>query len=282
MIHQNTPEWLEMRQNHIGASDAPVIMQVSPWKTPMQLWEEKLGLREGFVTNPAIERGIALEPIALAEYNAKTGNASAPCVVVHPEIPYLMASLDGLSRDGLLAVEIKCPGALDHATALDGNIPDKYYPQLQHQLAVIGHQMLHYFSYSSDGSCLIEVQRDDEYIKDMLDKEAAFWGCVQSFSPPEGTDKDFVIRSDDEWKQASSEWLSASASVRESEALEKECRQRLLALSSGQSTVGNGVRVQRVVRKGPVNYTGIPELGGVDLEKYRKASCESWRLSLDK
>ncbi len=38
---QNTPEWHAFRRKRIGASDAPVIMGISPWKTPYQLWIEK-------------------------------------------------------------------------------------------------------------------------------------------------------------------------------------------------------------------------------------------------
>ena len=39
---QQTDEWLEMRRNKIGASDAPIIMEVSPYKKPNQLMEDKL------------------------------------------------------------------------------------------------------------------------------------------------------------------------------------------------------------------------------------------------
>ena len=37
-LTQNTPEWLEFRRKKIGASDAPIILEVSTWKTPYQLW----------------------------------------------------------------------------------------------------------------------------------------------------------------------------------------------------------------------------------------------------
>lgn len=40
---QNTQEWEKFRLQKIGASDAPIIMGVSPWKTPFQLWLEKQG-----------------------------------------------------------------------------------------------------------------------------------------------------------------------------------------------------------------------------------------------
>ena len=33
-LHQNTPEWHQWRRQGIGASDAPVIMGETPFKTP--------------------------------------------------------------------------------------------------------------------------------------------------------------------------------------------------------------------------------------------------------
>ena len=38
-ILQNTPEWHAWRMQGLGSSDAPVIMQESPWRTPKQIWE---------------------------------------------------------------------------------------------------------------------------------------------------------------------------------------------------------------------------------------------------
>ena len=40
-IEQQSPEWFEWRKTGITASDMPIIMGVSPYKTPWQLWAEK-------------------------------------------------------------------------------------------------------------------------------------------------------------------------------------------------------------------------------------------------
>ena len=107
-LTQGTPEWLDMRRKHIMASDAPIIMRVSPWKTCFSLWEEKLGLRASPQTNSAMERGNRLEPIALQAYNDYTGNCCEPQVVFHQEKKWMGASLDGIALDGSLILEIKC------------------------------------------------------------------------------------------------------------------------------------------------------------------------------
>lgn len=45
-LQHNTPEWLAFRKNGIGASDASAVLGMSNWVTNIELWEEKVGLRE--------------------------------------------------------------------------------------------------------------------------------------------------------------------------------------------------------------------------------------------
>jgi len=279
MVKQNTAEWLEMRKNCIGASDAPIIMGTSPWKTALALWEEKLGLRQPPQMNAAMSRGHELEPIARQAYNDLTGNCVEEEVVFHPEYKWMMASLDGISLDRSMVVEIKCPGQADHDTAAAGIVPEKYYAQLQHQLAVICLNQLHYFSYR-DGEChLIEVKRDEKFIKSMILKEKAFYKCMQDFDPPALSDRDFEEKTDDASIKASLRWREAQDVLAEAKEKEKLAREQLIAVSGDRNCKIGGVKVQKVVRKGSIDYKVIPELEGVNVEKYRKAPVASWRLS---
>ena len=50
-LHQNTPKWLEYRKHKLGASCAPIIMEVSPWSSPLMLYKEMLGLTTRPETN---------------------------------------------------------------------------------------------------------------------------------------------------------------------------------------------------------------------------------------
>lgn len=279
MIQQNTPEWLEMRRNYIGASDAPIIMGVSPWKTEHQLWEEKLGLRESQYTNAAMQRGHEFEPIALAAYNAYTGKNASPQVVFHEERKYMMASLDGLSQDGSTVLEIKCPGKKDHDIAASGKVPEKYYPQLQHQLATIQLNIVHYFSYLNGEFHLVEVPRDDEYIEKLFCREEAFWKKVQKWEEPALTDRDYVQREDSDWTMKVHEWEKAKIVLQKAKVREEDIKKELIKMANGHSTCGAGVKLQKIIRKGSVDYNKIPELKGIDLDKYRKESFQMWRLS---
>ncbi len=276
---QGSHEWLEMRKSHIMASDAPIIMGQSPWKTPYQLWEEKLGLRNPPSMNDAMRRGHELEPIARQAYNDHTHLCAEPEVVFHPEIKWMGASLDGLSLDRSIVVEIKCPGIKDHQLACDGKVPDKYYAQLQHQLAVINLNLLHYFSYRDGEFHLIEVIRDEKYIENLYSEEGDFWKKMQDFQPPELSDRDYVQKMDEGWLQTAQNWASVSTKLKSLKDTEKVYRESLIQMSMGQNCQGGGIKIQKILRKGSVDYKTIPELSGVDLEEYRKEPVESWRIT---
>jgi len=56
-----SPEAVAERVNYIGASDVPVILGLSPWRTPYDLWSIKTGrLANEFAPSPAAKIGLAL------------------------------------------------------------------------------------------------------------------------------------------------------------------------------------------------------------------------------
>jgi len=184
-LKQNTPEWLAHRKNCIGASDIAAIIGVSPWITAFDLWEIKMGLKE-VVQNAAMKRGQDMEEIARLSYIFLKGEHVAPVVLTHKERPFMIASLDGYNAEIPLAVEIKCGNKQDHLKAgKKGIIPDKYYPQLQHQIEVAGLDSIDYFSYYPDlDPVVIKVERNQEYIDNLLAREAEFYDCMLNFTPP--------------------------------------------------------------------------------------------------
>jgi putative phage-type endonuclease len=189
MLNQNTAEWYELRKTKIGASDSPIIMGVSPWKTPYQLWQEKLGLIPEN-DNPYLNQFIEKEKIARAKFIEITGIFVYPEVCFSDTHDFMMASLDGISIDRETILEIKCPGKKDHAIALSGKVPKKYYPQLQHQMIVCDLHKCFYFSYTDDSFKLLEVNIDKEYNELLLQKEYSFVENLNSLTAPELTKKE--------------------------------------------------------------------------------------------
>jgi putative phage-type endonuclease len=274
---QGSPEWVQMRQSMIGASDAAVILGLSKWATPFQLWEQKLGLRDVEISS-AMLRGTAMEEEARKEFENLQGVNVFPEVVFSKVYPWMMASLDGISLDGKTVVEIKCVNKRDHQTALDGHVPDHYYPQCQHQLAVTGLPFMYYFSYDAMNPATVTVLRDDVFIADMIAKENEFYRCMMEFEPPSLCDRDYVERDDEEWKKTADMYLSAQKSRKILEDHEEIYRKELIRLSEGKNSIGGGVKATRFHRKGNVQYAKVPELQGVNLEPYRKPPVETWRI----
>ena len=67
-----------------------------------------------------MKRGIELKPIAREAYIKRTGVKVVPCTIKSTQFSWMRASLDGLSLDGRIAIEIKAPGKADHALAVEG------------------------------------------------------------------------------------------------------------------------------------------------------------------
>ena len=162
---QGTPEWLDWRRQGIGASEAPAIMGENPWKTPKNLLKEKI---EGSKSRPnaAMLRGIALEPEARESYENVVGVKVPPVCIQSNEYEWLRASLDGLSEDGHLVVEIKCGESVYKKSASTGKVPRYYFGQLQHILAITHLPCIDFWCYLPDRPEVhLCIQRDDVYIQ---------------------------------------------------------------------------------------------------------------------
>jgi putative phage-type endonuclease len=140
---QGSPEWHAHRRALRKASETPAVLGLSPWVTPYQLWLLKTGRAEPTV-NAAMRNGTALEPLARHAYEVETGHVMQPLVL---QDGLYSASLDGMTLDGDLIVEIKVPykgqaSALWQAVEA-GEVPAHYRAQIQHQLMVSGAAQAH-------------------------------------------------------------------------------------------------------------------------------------------
>lgn len=275
-FQQGTPEWHALRKTKITATDACVIMGASHWKTRIQLYHQKLSDEAPMAPNERMQRGIDLEPEARNLFILQHGYICKPSVVIKD---WAMASLDGIDDTGQIVVEIKCPGEKDHAISFSGKVPDHYYPQLQHQMYVCDVDEMYYFSFDGIDGVTVKVKRDDEYIEKMIAEEKKFYQCLINKTPPELEESDYIERSDILWEQCASNWISVSSQIKDLEKEEEELRKQLIFLSGESNTKGAGISLCQVNRKGNVDYSKIPELKGIDLDKYRKQASNSWRIT---
>ena len=188
-IVQGSEQWHLYRSAHIMATDCGIILGSNPWRTPLELWEEKLTIRSPVELNNAMRRGTELEPEARNLACEIIGMQFEPCVYESEVYPWMAASLDGISKCGSYVLEIKCPNVRTHEMALNGmHIPEYYLDQMRHQLAVTGCEKVYYFSYRPEHEIkhvCIEVHRSDHRIEIILEKEKEFWLQLCTMMPPE-------------------------------------------------------------------------------------------------
>ncbi len=282
-LTQGSDDWISMRRSYIGASDAAAIMGVSPWRTPKELFLEKTGQGKPQETNSAMRRGIDLEEEARQAFEKITGHIVFPKVVFSKEFPWLMASLDGMTMDENVIVEIKCAGKEDHEIAWKGGIPEKYWPQVQQQMIVTGLKKCMYYGYSPRYMGLnniVYVEYNEEYCQELIAKTKRFWDCMKSgiLSDEFKDKKKPIVRNDEAFCLTLKRYLMAK-DILESQKLDLDYyKERLVELCDENNYEAMGHIISKHERIGSIDYSKIPELKGVDLEKYRKPSSEYWSI----
>jgi putative phage-type endonuclease len=180
---QGTEEWHAWRRGGIGASDAPILLGISPYKKPHKLWSEKVGLvsaDQGW--KYVFERGHKIEAAARAYFEILNDQECPPICVELDDHPYIRASLDGYNADGNFILEVKYVGK----DAMGEEIPSHHFAQLQHQMLVTGATDVTYIRSNTGTEFKIDsVARDQAFIDSLLQSEVEFWRrVVEKDEPP--------------------------------------------------------------------------------------------------
>ncbi len=150
------------------------------FKSAAQLLREKRGPAQDFGQNEAMAMGTQLEPEARRRYIAKTGKNIKPTCLQSTRYDWLRASLDGFTVACDVVVEIKCGASVYRRVSQSRSVPDYYYGQLQHILAVTSLDSLDFWCYwPGYPELLVSVGRNNAYIERLLNRELKFWNQIQ-------------------------------------------------------------------------------------------------------
>lgn len=278
-LTQGSQEWLDYRRTMRNASETAAVLGVSPWCTPYQLWLLKTG-RSVTKANAAMQRGTDLEPAARLAYEAETGNIMQPLVL---QDGLYSASLDGMTLDGDLIVEIKCPYKGQASTLWNdvvvGHVPDHYAAQVQHQLMVSGARLAHLYVFDGTQGLLRPIEPIDHAVQRIRDGWDQFQVYLDTDTPPPLTDADVVQRNDADWMDAAGAFNAAKQAADLADEAVTKARDALVALAQHPKEQGAGVSVTRFWKAGAVNYKAVPELKDINLEKYRGKLREEVRVT---
>jgi putative phage-type endonuclease len=275
-IEQNTPEWYELRRSMIGASDIATIMAGSKNEI-YDLYLEKVNGQSKFATRAMI-RGKEMEAEARAWMNLTQEFDFEPLVGVSKEHPWLMASFDGFNRDRKIALEIKCPLKVEFEIQ-DHPHYKRWWWQIQAQYAVSGVDNILLLVYSPESRVYAPVPKYYRAIDELLEKGKEFYDRVINYDPPE---EDIEEKTDEISLNLAYQWIKAKEAKDAADIAEEEARQALVNLADGKSFKAGHVRVQKMCKRGAIEYRQVIELKDVDLEKYRKGSVTYWKLDFSK
>ena len=194
-------------------------------------------------------------------------------------------SLDGITLQGDVIVEVKCPVRGRNSTlwreAEAGQVPGHYAAQVQHQLMVSGATTAHLWIFDGEQGLLRVLERDEAAMAAIRGAWDSFQPFMDRDTPPPLVDADTVHRGDAVWAKAAQEYAQAKRAAQASDEALERAKEALLALAEHPREQGAGVSVTRFWKSGAVDYKKVVELKGVDLEQYRGKGRDEVRVSLN-
>lgn len=306
-LRQRTPEWHAWRARGITASEAPVILGRSPYKTPWQLWAERIGLHdaEDLSHNAAVQRGIAFEDRVRQGFEQRHQTLLLPVCAESDSDPVLRCSLDGWSAQHE-PVELKVPthATYDHLRSQGAQSPAYQiaWVQVQFQLFVMdaAHGWLVFDPCTTDEPALeFSIQRDERFIQmELVPACLNFWTLIEQREAPT------VDPTRDRYQpqgEAAETWNQLAAAYRPLKVKRQQLEQALETvqrelrslethftelMGNYRQAVAAGIRITRYHQSGTVDYRALvaeiaPQLPPTTLERFRKPASERLKVTLE-
>ena len=206
-------EWREVRKGSLGCSEAAAAAGLNKYRSPFDVYMQKMGYSTGFTGNIASRMGSALEPFISSEFTRETGIECHEVVwnLSHPDEPRFTATLDRICKekwsDRWAVVELKNPGwrqrqeweaAVESGRPAPGTTIESYFYQLVGQMSVTGFDVGYLVGLIEKKLYVIRVERDKD-IDDLCSwipmQVGSFWANhIEKDTPPsaDGRDKDLL------------------------------------------------------------------------------------------
>jgi len=272
---QNGKEWHAWRENGIGASDIPVLMGSNKFKTELQLWEEKCGLRQSDPMNPAIAHGIKNEEVARQWVNKNQQLNLEPICIEDIENPFFKASLDGYDSKNKVLTEIKCPVSVDILDNLRENqvVPLYWQHQIQWQIMLCKPEraFITVWDYRHENCVTVEAFAQPKLQKEMMDKAKEFWRMIQFGTPPKPSDKDYIVVEDPELKKLLEEYRDHDAVSKAAIERKKELKSKIVEFGDDGNFSSFGYFITRCAPRKSYDLDKM-RMDGIDVDAYQKTN----------
>ena len=176
-------DWLQWRRKGLGGSDSAVALGIHPYKSPLDLYIDKIKGIDKPVENSAVEWGHKLETLVVAKiqelHPEECRVLETLPLMSHPDHSFLLATVDSGTRgkDG--------PGIIEAKTALsfhggslwkDNKIPAHYRAQCLHYLLVTGRSFAILGGLTEGARFYTHIIRpDEEELEDLRVRLCQLW-----------------------------------------------------------------------------------------------------------
>lgn len=270
---QKREEFLAERQSYLGASDMAAILGVDLYRTPLDVFNEKLGLVQSFEGNKQTERGLKLENVAASEYTEATGRKvhRRSVELVHPEHDFIRGHIDRRVVGDKRPVEIKCPSrGMFHKMKREG-LPASQIIQMQSYLWLDRSPVGDFAIFCADAWEILpfEVEAQPELFDQIEHAAVIFWKeHVLKNIPPKATKQDapaiefakiageVINRDDSDFIEVAQLFREAKQLEKDSEFLIEMAKQRVKAAVGGKfgKYQGGGMRLAYFLSQGRTSF----------------------------
>lgn len=202
-INKNNNEannFLLNRKKGIGGSDVPAILGFSKYKTPLDIYFDKINPEIiELQPNAKMIAGKKLEDVVADWFAEETGLSvrKKNNLITHKQHPFLIGNVDRVISENNIPgiLEIKTTSSYVASSWDAGEVPLHYFAQLQHYLNITGYSF-GFFAVLIDGYDfrIYRQERDEEFIQMMLQPLFKFWYCVENKIPPAPINREEVQR----------------------------------------------------------------------------------------
>jgi len=171
-------EWLELRKKGIGGSDSAAIVGLDRYRSPFDVYADKLGLKPEIPDNEAMRQGRDLEQYVAERFMEATGKKvrRRNAMLQHPEYPFMIADIDRWVVGENAGFEAKTTSVLNRAKFNQGEYPPSYYVQCVHYMAVTGAERWYLAVLVLNKAFhVFTIERDEAEIEALIEAEKHFW-----------------------------------------------------------------------------------------------------------
>lgn len=192
-------EWIKLRRKGLGGSDAAAIIGLDRYRSPFDVYADKLGLKPEEPDNEAMRQGRDLEHYVAERFMETTGKKvrRRNAMLQHPEHTFMIANIDRWVIGENAGLECKTTSILNRTKFAQGEFPPNHYVQCVHYMAVTGAERWYLaVLVLNKGFHVFTIERDEAEIQALIEAEKYFWEdhVLKQIPPdPDGSESTFEV-----------------------------------------------------------------------------------------